>query len=421
MDKIKIIGGTPLNGTIRIKGAKNAVLPLMAAALLTDEEIVLKDVPNLSDIRTMTAVLSHLGANVIFEDDTLRIRCNNINHFDAPYDLVSKMRASFWVLGPLLGRFHQAKISLPGGCAIGTRPVDRHLYAMEQLGATIEIKNGYVEANAPKGLIGNTVAFQNKTVGGTMNALMAAVMANGTTQIINAAAEPEVTDLARCLEKMGAKISGIGTQRLIIEGVNQLHGTTHTVVSDRIETATYAIAAGITGGTIRLENAHLHLFEDVAFTLASMGLDIIEKNDCLIVKGTGNIRPANVTTEEFPGFPTDVQAQVMALMCLADGTSIVTENIFENRFMHVQELVRMGADIHLQGSRIAIVHGVSKLSGAEVMASDLRASAALVLAGLAAEGETTINRIYHLDRGYDHLEEKLRACGANIERIKSTN
>lgn len=418
MDKIKIIGGTPLNGTIRIKGAKNAVLPLMAAALLTDEEVILKDVPNLSDIRTMTAVLSHLGANVVFEKDVLKIRCNNIDHFDAPYELVSKMRASFWVLGPLLGRFHQAKISLPGGCAIGTRPVDRHLYAMEQLGASIEIKNGYVEATTEKGLTGNTVAFQNKTVGGTMNALMAAVMAKGTTQIINAAAEPEVTDLARCLEKMGAKISGIGTQRLIIEGVDRLHGTTHTVVSDRIETATYAIAAGITGGTIQLENAYLHLFEDVAFTLTSMGLEIIEKNDRLIVKGTGDIRPANVTTEEFPGFPTDVQAQVMALMCLAKGTSIVTENIFENRFMHVQELVRMGADIHLQGSRIAIVHGVSKLSGAEVMASDLRASAALVLAGLAAEGETIINRIYHLDRGYDHLEEKLRACGANIERMK---
>jgi len=417
MDKIKIIGGVPLHGRIRIKGAKNAVLPLMAAALLTDEEVVLHDVPNLSDIRTMANVLKHLGAEVTFEGDTLKIRCSNINHFDAPYELVSTMRASFWVLGPLLGRFHQAQISLPGGCAIGTRPVDRHLYAMEQLGAVIEIKNGYVEATAPNGLTGNTIAFQNKTVGGTMNALMAAVMAKGTTQIVNAAAEPEVTDLARCLEKMGAKIVGIGTGRLIVEGVDRLHGTSHTVVSDRIEAATYAIAAGITGGELCLENAHLHLLEDVAFTLTFMGLDIIEKDNCLMVKRTGTIRPANVTTEEFPGFPTDVQAQVMALMCLADGTSVVTENIFENRFMHVQELVRMGADIRLQGSRTAIVHGVPKLSGAEVMASDLRASAALVLAGLAAEGQTIINRIYHLDRGYDHLEEKLRACGANIERI----
>ena len=417
MDKIRIIGGNTLNGRIRIKGAKNAVLPLMAAALLTEDEVILRDVPNLSDIRTMTKVLLHLGAEVSINDDELHIKANNVNCFEAPYELVSKMRASFWVLGPLVGRFHQAKVSLPGGCAIGTRPVDRHLYAMDQLGVKIDIENGYVLASGkPKG---NKIYFQIKTVGGTMNALMASVLVEGTTEIINAAAEPEVTDLANCLVKMGACIEGIGTSRLVINGVEKLHGVTHTVVPDRIEAATYAIATGITGGQLFIENAHLYLIEDVAFSLSHMGLDILEKDNGLFVK-TPNIRlkATDITTEEFPGFPTDVQAQIMALMCLADGTSTVTENIFENRFMHVQELVRMGADIRLQGSRTAIVKGVDQLSGAQVMASDLRASAALVLAGLAAKGETIVIRIYHLDRGYDHMEEKLRACGANIERIK---
>lgn len=415
MDKIRIIGGNPLFGHIRIKGAKNGALPLMAAALLTDEEVILRDVPNLSDIRTMADILSHLGADVSFEGGILRIKAANIRSVEAPYELVSKMRASFMVLGPLVGRCHLAKVSLPGGCAIGTRPVDRHLYAMEQLGINIDIQNGYVLANGkPKG---GKIYFQIKTVNGTMNAIMAAVLANGVTEIINAAAEPEVTDLARCLVKMGANIQGIGTQKLVITGVEKLHGTSHTVVPDRIEAATYAIAAGITGGELYIENSPLHLLEDVVFTLCYMGLDIIEKDNGLIVKSTGLIKPTNVVTEEFPGFPTDVQAQIMALMCFANGTSIVTENIFENRFMHVQELVRMGANIQLQGSRTAIVHGVPSLSGAQVMASDLRASAALVLAGLAAKGETIVSRVYHLDRGYDHMEEKLRVCGANIERI----
>jgi UDP-N-acetylglucosamine 1-carboxyvinyltransferase len=365
----------------------------------------------------MTDVLIHLGAEVSFEGDVLRIKSANINKFDAPYELVSKMRASFWVLGPLVGRFHQAKVSLPGGCAIGTRPVDRHLYAMERLGVDIQIENGYVHASGkPKG---NKIFFQIKTVGGTMNALMAAVLADGVTEIINAAAEPEVTDLARCLVEMGAKITGIGTQRLVVTGVDSLHGTSHTVVPDRIEAATYAVAAGITGGQLYIENAHLYLMEDVVFSLCYMGLDIFEKDNGIIVKGADcRLKATDIATEEFPGFPTDTQAQIMALMCLADGTSTVTENIFENRFMHVQELVRMGADIRLQGSRTAIVKGVKKLSGAQVMASDLRASAALVLAGLAAKGETLISRIYHLDRGYDHMEEKLRVCGADIERIK---
>ncbi|MBP5534724.1 MAG: UDP-N-acetylglucosamine 1-carboxyvinyltransferase [Alphaproteobacteria bacterium] len=417
MDKIRIIGGNTLSGRIRVKGAKNAVLPLMAASLLTEEEVILHDVPNLSDIRTMTKVLEHLGAQVSFEGDTLRIKANNINCFEAPYELVSKMRASFWVLGPLVARFHQARVSLPGGCAIGTRPVDRHLYAMEQLGIKIDIEGGYVLASGkPQG---NKIYFQIKTVGGTMNALMASVLANGTTEIINAAAEPEVTDLAKCLVKMGANIDGIGTSHLIINGVEKLHGVSHTVIPDRIEAATYAIAAGITGGQLYIENARLDLIENIAFSLNLMGLNISQKNDCLFVKASSNrLKATDIATEEFPGFPTDVQAQIMALMCLAEGTSTVTENIFENRFMHVQELVRMGADIRLQGSRTAIIKGVDQLSGAQVMASDLRASAALVLAGLAAKGETIVNRIYHLDRGYDHMEEKLRSCGANIERIK---
>lgn len=418
MDKIRVIGGNALKGTIVVKGAKNAVLPLMACALLTDDEMVFENVPHLADINTMTQVLRHLGADVTHENETLRVRANAIRNFDAPYELVSKMRASFWVLGPLLGRFHQAKISLPGGCAIGTRPIDRHLYAMERLGAQIDIQNGYVQATSSGRLKGNKIIFQ-PTVGGTMNALMAAVLAVGTTEIVNAAAEPEVTDLARCLNQMGAKISGVGTRRLLVEGVDSLHGTTYKVVPDRIEAATYAVAAGITHGELYIENAHLYLMEDVAFVLSRMGLDVIEKDNGLFVSGKNcELVATDIVTEEFPGFPTDCQAQVMALMCLAKGTSTVTENIFENRFMHVQELVRMGANIHIQGTRTAVVRGVDHLSGAPVMASDLRASAALVLAGLAAEGETIINRIYHLDRGYDRLEEKLRSVGADIVRFR---
>lgn len=418
MDKIRVIGGNALKGTIVVKGAKNAVLPLMACALLTDDEMVFENVPHLADIHTMTQVLQHLGADVTHENETLRVRANAIRNFDAPYELVSKMRASFWVLGPLLGRFHQAKISLPGGCAIGTRPIDRHLYAMERLGAQIDIQNGYVQATSSGRLKGNKIIFQ-PTVGGTMNALMAAVLATGTTEIVNAAAEPEVTDLARCLNQMGAKISGVGTRRLLVEGVDSLHGTTYKVVPDRIEAVTYAVAAGITHGELYIENAHLYLMEDVAFVLSRMGLDVIEKDNGLFVSGKDcELVATDIVTEEFPGFPTDCQAQVMALMCLAKGTSTVTENIFENRFMHVQELVRMGANIHIQGTRTAVVRGVDALSGAPVMASDLRASAALVLAGLAAKGETIINRIYHLDRGYDRLEEKLRSVGADIVRFR---
>ncbi len=418
MDKIRVIGGNALKGTVVVKGAKNAVLPLMACALLTDDEMIFENVPHLADIDTMTQVLRHLGAEVSHEGEILKVRANKITNYDAPYELVSKMRASFWVLGPLLGRFHQAKISLPGGCAIGTRPIDRHLYAMERLGAEIDIQNGYVQASSQGRLKGNKIIFQ-PTVGGTMNALMAAVLATGTTEIVNAAAEPEVTDLARCLNQMGAKISGVGTRRLLVEGVESLHGTQYKVVPDRIEAATYAVAAGITHGELYIENAHLYLMEDVAFVLSRMGLDVIEKDNGLFVSGKDcELVATDIVTEEFPGFPTDCQAQVMALMCLAKGTSTVTENIFENRFMHVQELVRMGANIHIQGTRTAVIRGVDYLSGAPVMASDLRASAALVLAGLAARGETIINRVYHLDRGYDRLEEKLRSVGADIVRFR---
>ena len=418
MDKIRVIGGNALKGTVVVKGAKNAVLPLMACALLTDDEMIFENVPHLADIDTMTQVLRHLGAEVSHEGEILKVRANKIINYDAPYELVSKMRASFWVLGPLLGRFHQAKISLPGGCAIGTRPIDRHLYAMERLGAEIDIQNGYVQASSQGRLKGNKIIFQ-PTVGGTMNALMAAVLATGTTEIVNAAAEPEVTDLARCLNQMGAKISGVGTRRLLVEGVESLHGTQYKVVPDRIEAATYAVAAGITHGELYIENAHLYLMEDVAFVLSRMGLDVIEKDNGLFVSGKDcELVATDIVTEEFPGFPTDCQAQVMALMCLAKGTSTVTENIFENRFMHVQELVRMGANIHIQGTRTAVIRGVDYLSGAPVMASDLRASAALVLAGLAARGETIINRVYHLDRGYDRLEEKLRSVGADIVRFR---
>lgn len=421
MDKLEIIGGTPLNGTVEVKGAKNGVLPLMACSLLTDEKMTIRNVPDLADIHTMKKVLEHLGAVVTYGHDTLTIQANNITKFDAPYELVSKMRASFWVLGPLLGRFHQATISLPGGCAIGTRGIDRHLYAMEQLGAQIDIQNGYVQATAEGRLKGGKIVFQ-PTVGGTMNALMAAVLATGTTHIINAALEPEVTDLAHCLNKMGAKIAGIGTNQLTIEGVDNLHGTEHTVVADRIEAATYAVAAGITGGELTIKNADIALLENVVAVLTSMGLIIKATGTDLYVSGKGcTLRATDIVTAEFPGFPTDCQAQVMALMCIAQGTSIVTENIFENRFMHVQELVRMGADIHIQGTKTAVVKGVHRLSGAPVMASDLRASAALVLAGLAAKGKTTVHRIYHLDRGYERLDEKLRAVGANIVRLKEDN
>ena len=435
MDKIEIVGGQKLQGSIRISGAKNAALPLMACALLTAEPVVLKDVPELADIRTMQKVLEHFGMKIMRDGTTMTLQADNITQFEAPYELVSTMRASFWVLGPLLGRFGQARVSMPGGCAIGVRAVDRHLYVVHQLGAHIEMVAGYVECSCPDGLRGAPLSFGagqlvtpfydtstfKPSVGATMNALMASVLAKGTTEIFYAAIEPEVTDLANCLVEMGARISGIGTPHLHIEGVESLHGTTHTVIPDRVEAATYAIAAAITQGKLTLKNIKAELLQNVLDTLEQAGVDIQVGNDSLTISdAVWPLRPVHITTKEYPGFPTDDQAQLMALMTLADGESSITETIYENRFMHVPELCRMGAHIQLTDNT-AVVKGVASLTGAPVMASDLRASAALILAGLAAQGTTTVHRVYHLDRGYDNLVGKLQACGAHICRKSENN
>jgi len=427
MDRIRIRGGRPLRGTIPIGGAKNAALPLMAASLLTDEALVLSNLPHLADISTMAHLLAELGVEISMNGDApsgghmgrvFGLKTGRIKDTTAPYDLVRRMRASVLVLGPLLARAGQARVSLPGGCAIGTRPVDLHLKALHQLGAEIEIKEGYIEASASKGLTGAHVVFPSVTVGGTENALMAAVTAKGETVLANAAREPEVADLARCLVAMGAKIDGIGTDTVHVEGVDRLHGAEYAVVPDRIETGTYAVAAAITGGDIALKGATLDLVEAVAVTLQTAGAEVLTMADGLRVRRTGDrVTGVDVMTEPFPGFPTDMQAQLMSLMAVADGASMITETIFENRFMHVPELCRMGANINVHGAS-AIVRGVKGLSGAPVMATDLRASVSLVLAGLAAEGETVVNRVYHLDRGYERIEDKLAACGADIERIK---
>ncbi len=427
MDRIRIRGGRPLRGTIPIGGAKNAALPLMTASLLTDEALVLSNLPHLADISTMAHLLAELGVEISMNGDApsgghmgrvFGLKTGRIKDTTAPYDLVRRMRASVLVLGPLLARAGQARVSLPGGCAIGTRPVDLHLKALQQLGAEIEIKEGYIEASAPKGLTGAHVVFPSVTVGGTENALMAAVTAKGETVLANAAREPEVADLARCLVAMGAKIDGIGTDTVRVEGVDRLHGAEYAVVPDRIETGTYAVAAAITGGDIALKGATLDLVEAVAVTLQAAGAEVLTMADGLRVRRAGDrVTGVDVMTEPFPGFPTDMQAQLMSLMAVADGASMITETIFENRFMHVPELCRMGANINVHGAS-AIVRGVKGLSGAPVMATDLRASVSLVLAGLAAEGETVVNRVYHLDRGYERIEDKLAACGADIERIK---
>ena len=419
MDRILIRGGQSLRGAIDIGGAKNAALPLMAASLLTADTLTLTNLPRLIDVTTMAHLLSKLGVEVgeAGTADEMSLSAGDLTETTAPYDLVRRMRASVLVLGPLLARAGRARVSLPGGCAIGTRPVDLHLKALAQLGADIELKEGYVEAAAPKGLTGGHVVFPVVTVGGTENLLMAATLARGETVLANAAREPEVADLARCLAAMGADIEGIGTDTLTVRGVDALHGTRHAVVPDRIETGTYAVAAVITGGDVELVGARLELFGAVAEALTAAGVDIVESGHGVRVSGAGGaLRGVDVMTEPFPGFPTDMQAQMMALMAVAEGASMITETIFENRFMHVPELCRMGADINVHGAS-AIVRGVSTLSGAPVMATDLRASVSLVLAGLAADDETVINRVYHLDRGYERLEEKLAACGADIERI----
>ncbi|HTL63899.1 MAG TPA: UDP-N-acetylglucosamine 1-carboxyvinyltransferase [Pseudolabrys sp.] len=429
MDRIRIVGGQRLNGAIPISGAKNATLPLMIASLLTEDTLVLENVPRLADVIQLQRILGNHGVDVMIAgkrqgDDpnqgrTIHISAKHIVDTTAPYELVSKMRASFWVVAPLLARMGEAKVSMPGGCAIGTRPVDLLIMALEKLGAEIEIEGGYVIARAKKGLRGGEFAFPKVTVGGTHTALMAASLANGTTVIDNAAREPEIVDVADCLNKMGAKISGAGTSRIVVEGVPTLHGARHAVLPDRIETGTYAMAVAMTGGDVLLQNARSELLQSALDILAQTGTSVTPTNEGIrISRNGGALEPIEVTTAPFPGFPTDLQAQLMALMTRASGTSHITETIFENRFMHVQELARLGAQIHLDGDT-ATIEGVERLKGAPVMATDLRASVSLVIAALAADGETMVNRVYHLDRGFERLEEKLVRCGAAIERISA--
>src|SRR5271167_241967 len=419
MDKIRIRGGRPLSGEIVIGGAKNAGLPLMAAGLLTDERLVLSNVPLLADIQTMAALIAQHGVAVerATNDGRSLSIGGSITNTEAPYDIVRKMRASVLVLGPLLARVGEARVSLPGGCAIGTRPIDLHLKGLEQLGAKTRLDGGYVHAAAPKGLRGATIVFPFASVGATEQLLMAASLADGQTVLANAAREPEITDLAECLLRMGARISGIGTDKLVIEGVERLHGTSHTIIPDRIETGSYACAAAISGGSVFLRDARLDHLGATVRTLREAGVDIAEQEDGLMVKRLNGLHGTDAITEPYPGFPTDMQAQFMALMSVAEGAAMVTETIFENRFMHVPELNRMGARINVHGAS-AIVRGVPALSGAPVMATDLRASVSLILAGLAARGETVVNRVYHLDRGFEAVEQKLAACGAEIERLK---
>ena len=427
MDRIRIVGGQRLNGAIPISGAKNATLPLMIAGLLTEDTLILDNAPRLADVELLQRILGNHGVDIMIAgkrpgDDpnsgrTLHISAKHIIDTTAPYELVSRMRASFWVVAPLLARMGEAKVSMPGGCAIGTRPVDLLIMALEKLGAEIEIEGGYVIARARKGLHGGDIEFPKVTVGGTHTAMMAAALANGTTVIDNAAREPEIGDVADCLNKMGAKIVGAGTARIVVEGVPRLHGARHAVLPDRIETGTYAMAVAMTGGDVLLQNARPELLQSALDVLAQAGTTITPTNEGIRVSRNGaDLAPVTVSTAPFPGFPTDLQAQLMALMTRAGGTSRITETIFENRFMHVQELVRLGAHIHLDGET-ATIEGVKHLTGAPVMATDLRASVSLVIAALAAQGETMVNRVYHLDRGFERVEDKLARCGAQIERI----
>ncbi|WP_353210420.1 UDP-N-acetylglucosamine 1-carboxyvinyltransferase [Rhodovarius sp.] len=418
MDRIRIRGGKPLSGSISVSGAKNAVLALMPSALLAGSPLHLQNVPNLADVATMTALLQHLGMDVVHDKAARTLAlAGPATGNEAPYDIVRKMRASVLVLGPLVARHGVARVSLPGGCAIGTRPVDLHLKGLEAMGATITVEAGYIEARAPAGgLKGARIIFPVVSVGATENLLMAATLADGETELVNAAREPEIEDLALCLIRMGARIEGIGTDRLRVTGVAALTGATHPVVMDRIEAGTYACAAAITGGEVFLQGARLDHLGAVARVLREAGVGVNEEPAGLRIARMNGLHGVDVVTEPFPGFATDMQAQFMALMCVAQGASMVTETIFENRFMHVPELARMGARINVHGAS-AIVRGVQKLSGAPVMATDLRASVSLVLAGLAAQGETVVNRVYHLDRGYERLEEKLAAVGADIERL----
>src|SRR5271166_3647309 len=427
MDRIRITGGRKLNGIIPISGAKNAALPLMIAGLLSEETLILDNVPRLADVAQLQRILGNHGVDIMsagkrtgdreYQGQTLHIFATDIIDTTAPYELVSRMRASFWVIAPLLARMHEARVSLPGGCAIGTRPVDLLIMALEKLGAAIDIDGGYAVVKAPKGLSGAEIVFPKVTVGGTHVAVMASATAHGATRISNAAREPEVSDLADCLNKMGARIRGAGTSTIEIHGVPRLNGAYHRVLPDRIEAGTYATAVAMTGGDILLDGVTQDLLQEAFGALERSGASVTSDNRGVRVRRNGaGIDAVDVTTAPFPGFPTDLQAQFMALMTRARGTSRITETIFENRFMHVQELARLGAHIKLEGDT-AIVEGVERLNGAPVMATDLRASVSLVIAGLAAEGETIVNRVYHLDRGFERLEEKLGACGADITRI----
>ncbi|WP_144575871.1 UDP-N-acetylglucosamine 1-carboxyvinyltransferase [Agrobacterium sp. DE0009] len=428
MDRIRITGGNTLNGIIPISGAKNAALPLMIASLLTSDTLTLENVPHLADVEQLIRILGNHGVDISVNgrresqgeaySRTVHFTCRTIVDTTAPYELVSKMRASFWVIGPLLAREGRARVSLPGGCAIGTRPVDLFIEGLQALGATMEIDGGYINASAPKGgLIGAVYTFPKVSVGATHVMLMAASLARGTTVIHNAAREPEVVDLANCLIAMGAKIEGAGTSTITIEGVTSLSGARHRVLPDRIETGTYAMAVAMTGGDVVLEGTRASLLDNALDTLKLAGATISETETGLrVVRNGKGIQPVDIVTEPFPGFPTDLQAQFMALMTRSQGVSHITETIFENRFMHVQELARLGARISLSG-QMARIEGVSRLKGAPVMATDLRASVSLVIAGLVAEGETMVSRVYHLDRGFERLEEKLTRCGALVERV----
>ena len=419
MDSILVRGGTPLKGQIRIAGAKSAALALMPATLLSEEPLTLTNAPRLSDIRTMTSLLESLGTEVTSLQDgkVIALSCHNLSSTHADYGIVSKMRASNLVLGPLLARAHEAVVSLPGGCSIGARPMDIHITALEAMGAEIDLRDGYLHAKAPGGLKGAKVPLRFASVGATENTLMAATLAKGTTVIENAAREPEIVDLAQCLRAMGAQIEGEGTGVITIQGVDRLGAATHRVVTDRIELGTYMLAPVIAGGEVECLGGRIGLVESFCEKLDAAGVSVSEtEHGLLVARKNGRPHAIDVVTEPFPGFPTDLQAQMMAMLCTAEGTSVLEEKIFENRFMHAPELVRMGAEIDVSGGH-ATVTGVDRLKGAPVMATDLRASVSLILAGLAAEGETLVNRVYHLDRGYEHVEEKLGAVGAAIERV----
>jgi UDP-N-acetylglucosamine 1-carboxyvinyltransferase len=425
MDRIVIHGGVPLHGTISISGAKNAVLPLMAASILTKDTVTIVNIPQLADVVTMSRLLINHGVNILIcghnlgdcsNSSVMKLNAEKINNYEAPYEIVRKMRASVLVLGPLLAKFGTARVSLPGGCAIGTRPLDLHIKALEAMGAKIILNKGYIEATTKDGLKGTEINFESVSVGATENILMAATLAEGVTVIRNAAKEPEVCDLVKLLNKMGANISGEGTSTITIKGVAKLKGAHHQVIPDRIEAATYATAAIITGGEVILENMNYDIFSNIAEKLKLVGAKIKGDGNKVIVKTTQHREPIDITTGAYPGFPTDMQAQLMSLLSLSSGTSTIKENIFENRYMHVSELNRMGADISVH-DRVAKVRGVKSFYGAEVMATDLRASVSLVIAGLAAKGKTIINRVYHIDRGYGNIEYKLNKCGAKIARV----